>query len=833
MLPRLFKRSYARKVTKAVLDLPQGLQALDPLPAQQYSTVLQGALDNINKYPDCVVLTRVGGFYELYFNHAEQLHADLGLKRSYKDTKLGPVAMAGFPFFQLDRYLKLLVQDMNRHVAISEEFTNADSTTKNLFDRRVSRIITPGTLLDEKFMESGQHNYLLSVQARDDKVGLAWMDLSTGDFYTQESSMASLHSNIRRLRPSEVISAMNLEVPVTKVEESGVSQAWSDLVTSEFSLVEAMAGSALLAFVSTNLPDAVVTLPPVKRNEADTMVLDDTALRSLEIRRSMRDEARGSLLHAMRRTTTKSGTRLLAERLISPSTSLDVIKARLELVELFILDESLREEVKRYLKASGDAVRVLQRFSFGRGEVDDLLTITKAITATEKLRDLLQNHERAATLVKRMTVLTTLRKKISSSIDEEGLMQRNRENAETASRVMQEVMTAMTSGLERRRKAIERDIIYTMSPSASPELRKMHKNLAQMAIERDELQAKLRAETGLSTLTLKTLPGLSHFAHVKNGDAKITLDSNTARAVSATRTTKSYHFPEWSSLGSRIDSERAQITHQENVTFHHLRRLVSSHAIEIRENARVLDELDVSCSFAEIAREHDWSRPEFSDVDDEIRESSHPVVDFALRSRGLQFTKNDVSFASTKAYLITGPNMGGKSTFLRQIGVIQVLAQVGSFVPGKCKLTLKDAIYSRLGTGDSLYHNESTFYTEMRELGEVLSRATRKSLVIVDEPGRGTTTTDGVSIAAAALISLIETKCLVLCATHFHELHELVPACGTLCTDATLQGDEFSFSHKLRPGVCYDAHGLQVAELAGVPARTLEVAERLRRQIMS
>lgn len=887
------RRYFAKRVTKGVL-LSQGLQKpLEPLPAipdhpsvntpldgdgtnithdsarhLQFPTVLQGALDNIQRYPHCVLFTRVGGFYELYFNHAEEWHQALGLKRSYKETKLGPVAMAGFPFFQLDRYLKMLVGDMGKNVAISEEFTrengpqgsgDVDLNNKNLFDRRVSRIVTPGTLIDEKFVETSQSNYLLSVytmeESADDNIGLAWMDLSTGEFITQHVRHTSLISAVQRLQPKEIItSTTTVSFPPNCVislipRSSSVSAEWSNVIDSPkdaFTDVEAFAGSALLEYIASNLPGSNMTiLPPIRRRETETMDIDGNALHSLEIRQSMRDQSiQGSLLHAIRRTITKSGSRLLAEWLVSPSTSIPVLEQRLDLVDLIMTHDTLKVDIERFLKTSGDSVRVLQRFGFGRGEVDDLLTISKAISATAGLLSILQQYEGTQSLSTRLHILQSLQKKINNSIDEAGLMRRNRENAESAAVMMEEVLSAIndpSKPTERRRKAIEREISFMMKSSASTALRQMHKSLADLEDEKRALELRLKETTSKPSLTLKTLPGVSHIVHIKGTDTRSEFDSEIgAKSIGATRSTRSYHLAEWSYLGTQIDRERLRIQQEETRTFQILRRDVLKQSKILRENARVLDELDVASCFASLATENDWVRPALTNTKEtKVLDGRHPIVEFSLRSRGLQFTPNSAFLdENTSMYLVTGTNMGGKSTYLRQIAVIQILAQIGSYVPARCAtIGIVDALFSRLGSSDNLFRNESTFMCEMKETATILAKATSKSLVLMDEVGRGTTSLDGTAIAYACMKALNERSCRTLFATHFHELANLLKnwkGVGMLYTDIVEHEDgSFEFSHEIKEGVCRDSHGLKIAQLAGLPRSVIGDAALLRKRLLA
>jgi DNA mismatch repair ATPase MutS len=411
--------------------------------AETYPRVIQQALNNMRRFSNHVVLTRVGNFYELYFDQAETYSKLLNLKLAAKPISGNrKVPMSGFPYFQLDRYLKVLVQDLNQYVVMVEEFANdAEAKVKSgglLFDRKVTRVITPGTLIDEKFMDPWENNFVLAVfsnhaplsvgtmkdtmerkveEARQD-LGLAWLDLSSGDFFTQKTTLDSLSSALARIGPREIIVDPSLSVdsssPVLSVlkeghfittqhePESETSSLWISMLEEKgshvnygsFSEQEVGAGSFLLEYVHKQLQGKLPNLrPPMQRNHEDYMTIDTNSLKALEVRQTLRDGGlEGSLLHAVRKTVTKSGHRLLCQRLMSPSTSMNEINERLDLVTELLHTPILREDLVTLLTMTFDSWRLLQKFSFGRGDADDLVSLARTIKLTTEVRELLIAH---------------------------------------------------------------------------------------------------------------------------------------------------------------------------------------------------------------------------------------------------------------------------------------------------------------------------------------------------------------------------------------------------------------------------------------------------------
>ncbi|KAK3341550.1 muts domain V-domain-containing protein [Lasiosphaeria hispida] len=941
-------------------QLPQGLIVAEPLPLEDheptYPTVVLQARRNMQKFDGCVLLTRVGGFYELYFEQAEEYGPLLNLKVAQKKTNAGPVSMAGFPFFQLDRFLKILVQDLNRHVAIAEEFPNdAAKKVKSgglLHDRKVARIVTPGTLIDENFMDPYANNYVMAIHLpasaesepppaspadtapKEVDVGLAWLDLSTGYFFTQPTTLSLLGSVLSRVSPREIVLDKEMEsqrghdiMAVLEEERYLVSYSppgelqnlsdWQPMLEADipartaekFTDNEVKAGGLLLHYVGDRLRGLSMKLqPPVRHESLQVMNIDKNSMRALEIKQTIRDGAfKGSLLHAIRRTVTKSGARLLNEWLSSPSTSLEVISHRQDLVSRFLQNEDLRDAVIVLLRRSHDSQRLVQKFALNRGEPDDLLRLASTIKAAEDIVSILnsvissqpppetdaQHEDCLSTMIGRISLDQPLKlaKRIWDAIDEEGLVQQHQiEDSETGEMLAlaQEIVKAEGSEADtallpkgavakaagtnaasgKKKPTSLRDFygedseVWIMKPGASPIITRLHAEFASLLQDKIALTETLRARFNAASLTLRWTPGLGHICHLRGKDARRSPttaaddDDDAAaaaapvRTLSSSRTTRSVHQPEWTVLGERLDKARFQIRTEEQRVFGALRAHVVHCLVKLRRNASVLDELDIATSFARLAADQNLTRPVLHDSlaspsppQTIIIGGRHPTVEGGLAEAGRTFQRNDCLVGAPghgRAWLITGPNMAGKSTFLRQNALITVLAQVGCYVPADhASLSVVDAIFSRVGSADSLFHNQSTFMVEMLETAAILRQATPRSFVIMDEVGRGTTPEDGAAVAFASLHHLLHVnRCRVLFATHFHDIADLVAqhrmrlgdggpvgAVEMYCTDVEEDGQGgFVYVHRLRKGINRQSHALKVARLAGLPEQAIRVA---------
>lgn len=527
-----------------------------------------------------------------------------------------------------------------------------------------------------------------------------------------------------------------------------------------------------------------------------------------------------------------------------------------------MLERTLRDDITALLRRTHDSQRLVQKFSMGRGDADDLVALLRSIEATNEIASVISDntsihiHNSTSTDISAGNAFSqlwsrialdrpmALAKSIADTIDEDGLMQSHRlEESETADMVTLARNVLQSEGSEedkndlteiKHSKASSRDILddgaeeadsWIMRKTASLTLVTLHDKLSGLYKEKVQLTTNLRTQFGAGSLTLRWAPGLGHFCHIKGAkDVRTSLKTPvTTRDVKASKSTRSFHHSEWNHLGGQIDQARLRIKAEEQRVFQALREQVVMNLVQLRRNATVLDELDVACSFAMLAAEQGLVRPIVTEkLSHRVIGGRHPTVKMGLDEEGRAFVANDCLVGEDeRIWLITGPNMGGKSTFLRQNALISILAQVGSFVPADyAEIGLVDQIFTRIGSADDLFRDQSTFMVEMLETAAILNQATARSFVIMDEIGRGTTPEDGLAIGFACLHQLhYRNRCRTLFATHFHALADMsrdFEHLGCYCTDVEQDSSgAFSYIHRLRRGVNRKSHALKVARLAG------------------
>ncbi|KAI0778007.1 muts domain V-domain-containing protein [Trametes elegans] len=734
--------------------------------------------------------------------------------------------MCGFPLMHLNKYLKQLVQEHNRFVAMCEEFPRDPAIgAKGGFDRRVVRIVTP-------------------VYPSSHPVGLAWIDVSTGEFYTKNTTLSGLRDEVVRICPKEVvlderISKEGLE-PIQRVlaeegcfvsyyapravqspDVTSLGQSNPDELTLEVQNAEGLppaplvdeesrAVELLTAFMHANLMEHMPSLSsPAREATSGRMQIDSHTVKALEIREGLREGGTtGSLLSVVKRTVTTSGTRLLARWLCSPSTSVSEINARQSLVAFFHARPYLREDVVQILRDAEDATRIVQKFVAGRGSFGDLSAIctTLDIWASIKARILaereLEQQERGAADDADWASIMALMERLS---DLNGLSGKIR--VALAQRRMRFL---------RARRGWKSSLrVRGQRQSGSPGIRWVSSN----------------GRSGLTapSLSLRASPGQGMHVHIaRKKDAARLRDKKDFVALSESGSTCTFFHRGWSQLAAQISETTFAISNAEKEAFEIMRNEVTAHASELRLNARIVDELDVTLAFANLAAEMRFVRPIVDDSTSyHVVNGRHPTVELGLLTSGRGFTPNTVTFTSeSQLHIITGPNMAGKSTLLRQTALIAILAQTGS-------------VFSRVGAKDDLFRDRSTFMVEMLEASDILRRATPRSLVIMDEVGRGTTVEDGLAIAFGAVHHLLAVNgCRAMFATHFHELADMLgydsashrgqgpfSKVAFYCTDVDeIENGYFAYSHRLSPGVNRDSHGLKVAQLAGMPDAAIRVA---------
>ncbi|KAI8638624.1 DNA mismatch repair protein MutS [Parasitella parasitica] len=857
LIPRYFSSTsiLGKRVSNHILAelavLPEPQPPTKPLAHVALSTG-SVVLDTVRKYtklyPHCVLLTQVGDFYELYEDHASRFAPQLDLKLTKKLIASGTIVdFAGFPSRSLDRYLDLLVNKLHCKVALCEQsgpISREDSTVIAM-ERRVTRVITPGTVIEERFLEANQYNYLLSIFPNKEDIGLAWVDVSVGEFVMQLSSQTSLKDDLARIRPREVILPESMRPshvimeqglfdqdaydPITRLLVSDPSIALSYQEDSQFSdkkaimtlnqmfkrfsanapgfsQIELAAGMALMMYVNeTHINRKPKWQMPSRFSTHDSVCIDSAAMASLELVKTLQGRRVDSLLGVLDRTSTSAGSRLLARWISSPLTNVSDINQRLDIVEFFSHDRFLLDDVRNLLRQSTDAQRALTRLTMKKGQHSDLMEVWFTLDVMRNIHKKLQAFAPMHQLMNEMNPHNSIADHIQEAFDYEKIQ--SKENKEYG----------------------------FVNHAFHPALSQLHTELDQLETQRLALQNELRALCG-NSLSLLTDGPLKHIIEVSTRQSKKFLDRfPNAMPLNHTKAKKRYQFDEWTSISVRLESIQSQIIQVEAQVFEQVVDKLLDTSATILQSCRKLAQLDVLTCFAHLAVTNQYVRPRLTRVNRTmITGGRHPVVETSLAKRGKNFTENDCDVGDgQRIWLLTGPNMGGKSTFLRQHVIIVLMAHMGCFVPAnRAWIGVTDRIFSRVGAADNLAQNQSTFMVEMSEVSSILKQATAKSTVIMDEVGRGTSTNDGLSLAFGILDYLHnKIKCRTIFATHYHELTESVQEFGHLkCYRTGLKINEqgnWSFVHKVEPGVCRESHGLKVAQLAGLPESVIKKAESM------
>lgn len=746
------------------------------------------------------------------------------------------VDFAGFPLRALDRYLDILVNRLRCKVALCEQFGSVSREDKSTIgiQRKITRIITPGTVIEERFLESNQYNYLLSIfPNKDSTIGLAWVDVSVGEFVMQQTTLNALKDDIARIRPREVILPESMKPsdvllqqglfdqdvydPVTKLVmgdpsiaisyEADVQYNAGNAVRAlqnmfkntklEFSQIELAAGMALMMYVNeTHISRKPKWQKPTRFSMHDSVCIDSAAMASLEIVRSLQGRRTDSLIGVLDCTSTSAGSRLLTRWLSSPLTSIDDIRNRLDIVEYFKENTFVLDDLRNLLRQSTDAQRAIQRLALKRGQHSDLMEVWYTLDIMRNIHDQLQDAKSEATqsLLMTMDPHRSLANYIRDAFDHERIQAKD-----------------------------IRDYGY-VNHEFHPALSQLHNQLDELEKQRLNLQNELRDVCG-NSLSLMTDGPFKHIIEVGTRKASNLLEKfPRAILINQTKSRKRYQVEEWTDISVRLTTIQSQIIEIESEVFDEVVDKLLDQSATILQSCRKLAQLDVLTSFSQLARQNGYIRPRITRANRTmIVGGRHPVVEANLSRKGQTFVPNDCDLGSDqRIWLLTGPNMGGKSTFLRQHVIIVLMAHMGCFVPAdRAWIGITDRIFSRVGAADNLAQNQSTFMVEMSEVSTILRQATARSTVIMDEVGRGTSTTDGFSLAFGILDFLHnQIKCRTIYATHYHELadtmvgYENIKFYRTGIEVASSGG--FRFIHKVKPGICRQSHGLKVAQLAGI-----------------
>ncbi len=808
--------------------------------------------------PDCLLFYRMGDFYELFFDDAETASRALGIVLTKRGKHLGrDIPMCGVPIERADEYLHRLIA-LGHRVAVCEQMEDPAEArkrgNKSVVRRDVVRLITPGTLTEDTLLDARRNNYLLALararaSSTEDRFALAWIDISTGEFRVAESDRSALAAEIARIEPGEIIVADALYsdpalspflrslpalTPLTRdvfdgaTAERRLAAFFNVATTAAFgalSRIELTAAAAAVTYVErTQIGKRPPLSPPVREAAGATLQIDQATRGNLELLRTLGGERRGSLLAAIDRTVTAAGSRLLAQRLAAPLTDPAAIAHRLDAVTAFLDDSGARGDLRAALRAVPDLARALARIVVGRGGPRDLAAIRDGILA-------------AAEFATRLAGLAVVPHELRQAIA--GLRKPD-------AAIAGELAQALADELPVFRR--DGGFVRAGHEPALDEARALRDESRRVIAA---LQVRYAETTGVKSLKIRHNNVLGYFVDVtaQHGDKLMAAPLN-ATFIHRQTTAGQVRFTttELGELEAKIANAAERALAMELKIFDRLCARVTAASDAVKDAAAALAVVDVATALATLAVERDYVRPE---VDGSlafvISGGRHAVVEQALGADGGPFVANDCDLSppveakaddakAGRIWLVTGPNMAGKSTFLRQNALIAVLAQMGSFVPAKrAHVGVVDRLFSRVGAADDLARGHSTFMVEMIETAAILNQAGERSLVILDEIGRGTATFDGLSIAWATIEHLHESnRCRALFATHFHEMTALAAKLKRI-HNATMRVKEWHgdvvFLHEVVAGAADRSYGIQVAKLAGLPASVIERARLVLAQL--
>jgi DNA mismatch repair protein MutS len=833
----------------AARSLPPSGFASDPPAdtAARATPVMEQFIELKAANPDCLLFYRMGDFYELFFEDAEIAARALGIVLTKRGKHLGrDIPMCGVPVIRAEEYLHRLIAQGHR-VAVCEQMEDPALArkrgSKSVVKRDVVRLVTPGTLTEDTLLDARRNNYLLAlVRARssDDasRFALAWIDISTGEFRIAECDRSGLAAELARLEPSEIVvsdalysdadlapflRSLPAVTPLTRDVFDGATAerrlcSYFSVATADafgvLSRLELTAAAACITYVErTQLGQRPPLSPPVREAEGATLALDLATRSNLELIRTLGGERRGSLLAAIDRTATAAGSRLLSQRLAAPLTDPEAIAQRHDAVAHFVAESGLRSAMRAKLKGAPDLARALSRLVVGRGGPRDLAAIRDGIEAASSL---------AAELTSGSAIPSELQQAAAALRQPDGANPRE-----------------LTAALDDELPLMKRDggFVRPGYDTALDETRALRDESRKVIAA---LESRYAGETGVRSLKVRHNNNLGYFVEVPSQHGEKFLQA-PLNATFIHRMTMAgqvrFTTTELGALESKIVGAADRALKIELETFERLAAQVTAAAGPIKEAAEALAALDVAAALGELAVEQDYVRPEVDGSHDfVIAGGRHPVVEQALLTDGGPFVANDCDLSplpeqgAGRICLLTGPNMAGKSTFLRQNALIAIMAQMGSFVPARrAKIGVVDRLFSRVGAADDLARGRSTFMVEMVETAAILNQAGERSLVILDEIGRGTATFDGLSIAWATIEHLhAANRCRALFATHFHELTVLATKLPRLF-NSTVRVKEWQgevvFLHEVVPGAADRSYGIQVAKLAGLPPSVIERAK--------
>ncbi|WP_448378893.1 DNA mismatch repair protein MutS [Fervidobacterium sp.] len=760
-------------------------------------------LDIKKKYQDAILLFRLGDFYEAFFDDALVVSKVLNIVL----TKRQDAPMAGIPYHALDNYLKKLV-DSGYKVAICEQMEDP-ATAKGIVKREVTRVITPGTLIEDELLTTS-NNYMASIyETKAGELYCVLTDTSTGDVIVKKfDNLEEFYDFVETHEISQIICPESMypklkdriKIFIDRLDDwyytgtiDAIKEAYELATIEHFELGEAHYPlGATIKYLNYTLNKQAKLKTPRVLDESIYMVLDSSTIENLSL---VPGERGKNLFDVLNKTKTPMGARLLKWVILHPLKDKKAIEKRHDMVSAFFEDTLLTNEIREYLDGVYDLERIINRLQYDSAKPKDLISLKNTLEVIEPLREALESNENLITLVEELPDLSIVKEKIQNTLNDEieGDLGEGKIIREGVSKELDEY----------------RELLY-------------HSNEKLKEFEETE-----RIRTGIQKLKVGFNNVFGYYIEIPKGQTKNAPEDYTRlqTLVNAER----YTNPKLKEFEQKILAAKERVEELEKLIFANLCDELKTYTEALRKTSETLAWIDIYTSFAYIARLYGYIRPVLSDEEFEILQGRHPVVERFVN----EFIPNDTYMdENLRMYILTGPNMSGKSTYIRQIGLIALMSQIGSFVPANfAKIPVFDRIFTRMGARDDISTGKSTFLTEMSEVALILNKATPKSLVLLDEVGRGTSTFDGISIAWAISEYIYnEVKCKTVFATHFTELTELAdmyPGIKNLTIEVRETPDGVIFLHKVVEGVADRSYGIEVAAIAGLPQSIVERAKEI------
>ena len=798
----------------------------------EYTPMMQHYLKTHEEYKDCILFYRLGDFYEMFFDDAKVVSKELELTLTGKSCGAEERApMCGIPYHAAETYLTRLVKKGYK-VAICEQVEDP-KLTKGMVKREVTRVVTPGTTLNAQALDETKNNYIMCIAYISDHYGISSADITTGDYYvTEVDSERKLLDEVNKYQPTEIICNEAFYISGIDIDDMknrmGIVvyslDAWyfSD-ETSQMTLKDhfkvrdleglgladydsgVVAAGALLKYLyetqKTTLSNLVAIHP---YTTGKFMIIDSSTRRNLELVETLREkQKRGSLLWVLDKTRTAMGARTLRSFVEQPLIERTEIEERYDAIDEFNTNAITREEIREYLNPVYDLERLITRVTYQTANPRDLIAFRNSIHMLPPIKTLMSDFQ--SPLLKRLyeqlDTLDELYELIERSIAEEP------------------PLTLHDGGI--------------LKEGYNEEVDRLRKAKTDGKSWLADLEAKEREKTGIKNLKIKYNKVFGYYLEVTNSFKDMVPDYFTRKQTLANA--ERFITPELKELEDVILGAEDKLIVLEYELFREVRQKVADEVVRIQKTAKAVAQIDVFASLATVAEQNNYCRPKLNEkglID--IKDGRHPVVERMIQNE--MFVANDTYLdnGSNRVSIITGPNMAGKSTYMRQSALIVLMAQIGSFVPAKsAKIGIVDRIFTRVGASDDLASGQSTFMVEMSEVANILRNATSNSLLILDEIGRGTSTFDGLSIAWAVVEHISNPRLLgakTLFATHYHELTELegkLNSVNNYCIAVKEKGDDIVFLRKIVKGGADKSYGIQVAKLAGVPDNVIERAKEI------